>query len=187
MNNYSVLVADSGETSRKHIYSLLMKRGYKLYQATDGAGTIRIARSINPDLIIMDIDLWGCNAHEVARIIEEDRLSTVLFITNSVNKINNEMLKQMNIYAYLLKPINQEQLYQMVEFSIFNSKKISSLSKKIEKLESSLEGRKKVDKAKGILMDKLKVTENEAYMILRRRSMDKCKSMEEVADEIIKG
>ena len=186
MNNYSILVADSSETSRKNIYNLLMKRGYKLYQATDGAGAIRLARSINPDLVILDIDLWGCNGYEVARIIEEDRLSTVLFITNNINKVNNDLLMKMNLYAYIMKPINQEQLYQMIDFAIFNSSKIRSLSKKIEKLESSLEGRKKVDKAKGILMDKLKVTENEAYMILRRRSMDKCKSIEEVAEDIIK-
>lgn len=105
MSDYSILIADSSESSRKYICNLLIKRGYKIYQATDGGGAIRISRSINPDLVILDIDLWGCNEYEVARIIEEDSLSSVVFTTNNMNKVNSDLLKKMNIYAYIMKPI----------------------------------------------------------------------------------
>ncbi|MFZ5965686.1 MAG: ANTAR domain-containing response regulator [Bacillota bacterium] len=185
MNNYSILVADSSETSRKKICDLLIKKGYKIFQATDGAGAIRISRSIFPDLVIMDINLWGIHAYEAAHIIEEDRLSTVIFMTNNANRVFYEKLEHMNVFAYIIKPINSEQLYQTIEFSIMNSNRIKSLTKKVEKLELTLENRKKVDRAKGILMEKLGMVENEAYKLLRKRSMDECITIDKMAEKII--
>ncbi|MBB6216205.1 response regulator NasT [Anaerosolibacter carboniphilus] len=186
MNIFSILIADSSETSRKKLCELLTMKGYKLFQATDGAGAIRISRSIFPDLVIMDVNLWGIQAYEAGRIIEEDRLSTVLFVTNYASKGFYEKLQNMNVYAYIMKPIQQEQLYQTVEFTIRNAQKISSLEKKVASLEHSLESRKKIDRAKGILMEKLSISENEAYKILRKESMDQCISMDKMAEKIIK-
>lgn len=186
MNNKSILVADSGETSRMQMINLLRKRGYKTYQATDGAGAIRIARRVLPSLVILDTNIWGMGVYEVANILEMDRLSTVLLMTNSPNRVFYEQLKKMNIYAYITKPIQPEQVYHTVEFSIMNANKISSLIKKVEKLENTLEGRKMVDRAKGILMEQLGLTESDAYQLMRRKSMDQCKSIEKIAEEIIR-
>lgn len=186
MHNSSIVVADSSETSRKNIYDLLSSKGYKVYQATDGAGTLRLARTIRPDLVIIDTNIWGLKAYDIANIIESDDLSTVLFITKSPDKVFYENLKKMKLFAYINKPIIPIQLHQTVEFSLMNSKKINVLSKKVKKLESTLESRKKIDKAKGIIMEKLNYTENEAFKYLRKKSMDNCDSMEKVADSIIK-
>ncbi|QEK12915.1 ANTAR domain-containing protein [Crassaminicella thermophila] len=185
MDEYRVVVADSSESSRKQICRLLNKKGYKIYEATDGAGAIRISRSIFPDLVIMDMNLWGINAYEAARIIEEDRLSTVLFITSNPNKTFYEKLENMNVFAYIMKPIKADQLYQMIKFAIMNSNKIKLLSKKIEKLENTLQSRKKVDRAKGFLMEKLGISEEEAYKLLRRKSMDACIAIDKMAEKII--
>lgn len=185
MNKYSVLVADSSETSRKKICDLLLKKGYKIFQATDVAGAIRLSRRVYPNLAIIDANLWGMSAYEAALIIEEDRLSNVIFITNNPNQAFYEKLKRMNIFAYIMKPINPDQFYQMVEFSIMNSNKINFLTEKVRKLEETLESRKKIDRAKGLLMQKLNITEDKAYKMLRRKSMDACIPMSEMAEKII--
>ncbi len=185
MNEYKILVADSGETSRKKISNLLKMKGYKIYQATDGAGAIRIARTILPELVIMDVNLWGMQAYETAKIIEEDQLSTVIFITSNLDNSFYSVLKNMNIFAYVQKPIQVEQLYNTLEFAIMNSTKINHLRKKVQKLESDMQNRKKVDRAKGLLMDKLGIPEKEAYQILRKRSMNECTTMHKVAEQII--
>lgn len=185
MNNYNILVADSGETSRIKICNLLSKKGYKVYQGTDGAGTIRIARTIFPNLVIIDENLWGIKAYEVARIIEEDGLSTVIFITSNPTQNFYERLKIMNVYAYISKPINVDQLYQIVEFSIMNSHKISKLEKRVKKLEDTIESKKKIDIAKRLLIQKHGIIEDEAYKILRKKSMDECRSIERTAEIII--
>lgn len=185
MDKYSILVADSSEMYRKKVCDLLIKKGYKIFQATNGAGAIRMSRSVFPNLVLMDMNIWGMPSYEAARIIEDDKLSNVVFITNNLNQSFYEKLKGMNIFAYIKKPINPEQFYQVVEFSIMNSNKINSLIKKVKKLENTLESRKKLDRAKGILMEKLNITEDEAYKILRRKSMDACISMSEMAEKII--
>jgi len=184
--NHTILVADSGETSRNIISNLLIRRGYRIYKASDGAGAIRLARSIRPHLVIMDVNMWGINAYEAARIIEEDNLSTVIFITASPDNDFFEKVKAMKVFAYISKPINSAQLFQIVEFSLINSTKINSLEEKVKKLENSLTSRKMIEKAKGLLMDKLKITENEAYKFLRKKSMDECISMENIAQSIVK-
>lgn len=183
--SYSIVVADSSETSRKTIANILISKGYKVYQATDGAGVIRLTRSIRPNLTLLDINLWGIKAFDVARIIEDDNLSSVLFITSNPNENFYNNLKNMNLYSYILKPINQFQLIQIVEFSIMNLEKISKLNDKIKKLEDKIESRIKVDKAKGILMKKYSISEEEAYKFIRKKSMDKCISIGKIAEEII--
>lgn len=182
---HSIVVADSIETSRKMISELLVKRGYRVYQASDGAGAIRLARSIQPHLVLMDANIWGIRAYEAARIIEEEGLSTVIFITANPDRDFMERLKSMKIFAYISRPINRAQLLQIVEFSLVNSIKIRSLEEKVERLQSTLEARKKVERAKGLLMEKLGLTENQAYGLLRKKSMDSCSPMEKVAEIII--
>lgn len=125
------------------------------------------------------------NAYEVAEIIESNKLSTVLFIAQNPNIDFYEKLKKMNVYAYITKPINAEQLYYTVEFTIMNSGKINSLSNKIQKLETALESRKKIDIAKGLLMKNLRINENDAYQMLKKKSMDECTPMDKIADKII--
>lgn len=186
MNNIKILISDSNEQSKKVIHDILARKGYKIYQSSDGAGTIRICRSIFPDLVIIDTNLLGINPYETARIIEDNKLSNVIFVTSSPSREFYENLKNMNIFTYITKPISLEQLYSIVEFSIANINKINFLEKKIEKLENTLEGRKKVDKAKGILMKKYNITEDEAYKLLRKSSMNECIAIEKIAEKVIK-
>ncbi len=186
MKGYRIVVADSSESSRQKISNLLKRKGYKVYHATDGAGAIRTARSIRPDIVILDTNLWGINAYEVADIIEGDKLSIVIFSTNRPDSDLYSYLKKMTLYAYITKPFNPEQVYQILEFVIMNSGRIHSLSEKIEKLEHTLESRKIIDKAKGLVMEKLNISENEAYGYIRKKSMDLSLSMEKMAQRIIK-
>lgn len=186
MENYKILVASNDSKCREMVIELLKKKGYKVYQASDSGGVLRISRSIFPDLIIMDINLSGINAYKTAKIIEEDKVSNVIFVTHNLDSAFYEKLKTMNVFAYIMKPINSEQLYQTVEFSIYNIEKVKSLQEKIVDLETALENRKKIDRAKGIVIQRLKLSEDDAYKYLRKKSMDMCISMDKLAEKIIK-
>lgn len=186
MSISSVLVADSSQTSRNTIKDILVKRGYRVYQASDGSGAMRIARTIRPDLVLMDVSLWGTDVFETGSLMERERLSTVVYLTAKPDREFIEKLKSMKVFAYITKPINPAQLIQIVEFSIVNSNRIAVLEKRVEKLEGSLTARKTVEKAKGIMMERLGIPENEAYARLRKMSMDQGISMERVAKGMIK-
>lgn len=185
MEDYRIVIADSGSTSRKQICSLLKQKGYKIYEATDGAGALRITRSVLPHLVLIDVNIWGINAFKLGEIIEEERLSTVIYITGNPDQHFYQVLEKMNIFAYIIKPINAAHLHQIIEFALANLKKITMLEAKVKKLEKNLAARKKVERAKGILMKKMNFSEEEAYQYLRKQSMDECTTMEKIAERII--
>lgn len=180
-----IIVADSVDSSRALISELLTKKGYIVYPTQDAAGTLRVSRNILPELVIMDVALQGANAYDTARILEDDKITTVLFITANPNKLLMDRLERMNLYAYLTKPVNPLQLIQLVEFSIMNTGKIKNLSQKIEELETTLESRKIIERAKAILIHRLSITEEEAYRRMRKKSMDACMPMEILAKKIL--
>jgi len=185
MDNYRIVVADSDIKNRDLIAGLLKMKGYSVYHAGDCGNALRISRSIMPHLVIMDVNLLGGNAYKTARIIEDDGVSSVIFISGNTDDLFYERLKGMNIYAYIVIPLNQEQLYRTVDFSLNNINRLNELKEKIQKLETSLRNRKKLDKAKGIIMKRLNLSEDEAYGYLRKKSMDMCISIDSLAEKII--
>lgn len=174
MSKGRILISDSGEYTRINIKNLLLKRGYQTYEATNGLETLRLARSIYPELVIIDLNLWGMNSLKVGKIIEEDNISTVIYMTSNVNKSFLKQIEDMKIYAYIKKPIISENLYQIIEFALINSTKINNLEKKVDVLE-----------AKTILMENLNISEQEAYNRIRKESMDRCISIEKLSKEIL--
>lgn len=159
MGTYRIVVADSSESSRTKICSFLNKRGYTTFQATDGPSALRITRSLYPDLVLMDLNLWGMNAYEAAEVIESDRLSSVLFITGNPDSTFYGKLEKRSIFAYISKPVQPEQLYQIVEFAVNNAARMKVMEARIETLEATLENRKKIEQAKGLLIEQLKINE----------------------------
>lgn len=182
---HSIIVAHSSHSKRKRISTILAKRGYKIYNVSDGGSAIRLTRKITPTLVIIDSRINGMNAFDVGEIIEGNRLASVIFITCSLTGQVQETLKKMNLYAYINSPISREQLLQVVEFAIINATKINTLKMKIDSLEEKIESHKVVSKAKGLLMNKYDLTEDEAYDVIRTRSMNDGKPMKSIANNII--
>lgn len=180
-----IVVADSVDASRTMILEILTKKGYMAYPAKDAASAIRLSRSIMPSLVIIDVGLRGSNAFDTGKILEDDNISTALFITGNPDMLFMERISKMNLYAYIGKPIIPAQLLQLVEFSIMTSNRMKDLNDKIHKLENTLESRKKIEKAKGILVERMKISEDEAYKRMRKKSMDDCVPMEILAEKII--
>lgn len=186
MSKGRILICDSSEYIRTNIKKLLLKRSFQVYEATNGLEALRLARSIYPELVIIDLNLWGMNSIEVGKIIEKDNISTVIYMTSKVDAVFLNEIEKMKLYAYIKKTIIGENLYQIIDFALINSNKINNLKRKVNDLEIEINSRKNIDKAKRMLMKKLNITEEESYSIIRRESMNRCISIEKVAQEIIK-
>lgn len=185
MSKGRILICDSSEYIRTNIKNLLLKRSFQVYEATNGLEALRLARSIYPELVIIDLNLWGMNSIEVGKIIEKDNISTVIYMTSKVDAVFLNEIEKMKLYAYIKKPIIGENLYQIIDFALINSNKINNLKRKVNDLEIEINSRKNIDKAKRMLIKKLNITEEESYSIIRRESMNRCISIEKVAQEII--
>lgn len=180
-----IIVADSDARYRKGVAGALNRAGYKVFEATDGAGLLRLAHTIHPELILLDTKLKGMDAFEVGEILEKQELSTVMYMTLQPDDFFFRRIQEMTLGYYLQKPLRLEQLYGNVKVAIQTGKQIQAMNKRILQLEKKLAQEKTISKAKLMLMVEKAMTEEEAYDYLRKASMDRCIKLEEMAQEIL--
>jgi len=185
MSGRRILIADSGETSRKNIERQLARMGHKTFSASDGSGAVRIARTIRPDLVLLDVDLWGQNAYDVAGIIENDSLSLVVFLCSRPTQAFFSRLRESRLRSYLPKPFTAEELQRTVTASLQTGDLMREYQRRISGLEREIENRRILDKAKLSLMESEGLTEEEAYQKLRKKSMDLSLPIHEAAALIL--
>jgi response regulator NasT len=134
---------------------------------------------------ILDFDLAIFTGYEAARVLCEDRVcSTILIVNDSQRSLIKEHWESEN-FICLVKPINRSALISTVELIVKSNKRVKSLEKEIHELKDSLETRKLIEKAKGILMRRDGLSEQEAFRIMQKQSMDKGVPVKEIAKVII--
>lgn len=153
--------------------------------SSDGNSAVRRIRTLRPDLIIADYNLHGINGEEIARIAEEDHIAPAIIIRPNEHITLWSSSDRGWEFAYLYRPITKSALIQTIQLVFMNYKKAEALQGEIDKLKGDLASRRAVEKAKGILMDKHGLTEQEAYRRMQKNSMDKGLSMKDLAQAII--
>lgn len=175
-----IIVAHPSAAERKIIVDILRRAGHQVVAETSDMGhTFRRARTLYCDLAVVDSGLEGGTGIKTATIIEEDQLAAVLFLANSDN---DQYAKR---FHYLVKPIYDYTLVPAVESALLFWKRQNEMMSRIRQLEDKLETRKMVDKAKGILMEKGAMSENEAHRFVQKEAMRRGATLREVAAEIL--
>ncbi len=187
MEQARILIAMAKAEQRNSLKLLLARGSYQVVgEAGDGSQVLRLARSLDPDMVLADIDLPGVNGFELCRALNQDRRTAVLLISQQVFLFQqlDERLKNYPI-CYATRPLSEYNLFPAIE-SLFNCHRlINGLEKEIADLQEKIETRKLVERAKGLLMQQLGSGEAEAYRRMQKQSMDKCLSMRKVAEAII--
>ena len=144
-----------------------------------------MAATLKPDVVLMDIrmpEMDGITAAD--RIYGEDKIPVVI-LTAHPNEELVDRAAQAGVFGYLLKPVSPEGIRAAVHTALSRAKDVDTLSNRVNELETNLAERKIVERAKGILMKKRSLTEEEAYLLLRRHSRDSRRPMAEIAQSII--
>lgn len=171
---------------KKRLRTILQKQGYNLVgEAEDGNTALRMIRRLVPELVILDKDLPGMSGVELAQIIEEDKIAPVILLTSFWEKELFEKTKESSVFAFLVKPIQEGHLLSMASFVMHAFQKMLQLRNEVDELKETLETRKMVERAKGILMKNMQMSEEEAFKCIQSQSMDKCIPMKQVAEAII--
>lgn len=181
-----IFIGSTDKQLRKRLRLILQQQGDMVVgEEEDGPSSLRVIRRVLPDLVILDRDLPGMPGLELAKIIEEDKIAPMILLTSSWEKELFEKAKDSWVFAFLVKPIQEGHLLSMSSFVISAFQKMKTLEKQVDELKDTLETRKLVERAKGLLMRKMKLSETEAYKLIQRQSMDKCIPMKQVAEAII--
>ncbi len=187
LQKLNILIADDEALIRLDLREMLSDAGHHIVgEAADGAQAVKMARELKPDFIIMDVKMPNMDGLEAAAIIGEENLAPVLLLTAYSQQDIVEKASKAGVSAYLVKPVREEQLFPAMEIAASCFNELQELNKELLDLKDSLETRKLVDRAKGILMTAHKISEQDAYRKMQQYSMAKRITLKALAESIIK-
>jgi response regulator NasT len=179
-----ILVAEDEALIRMDLVEMLGEAGYEVVaEAADGAQAIELAQLHKPDLAILDVKmpvLDGISAAE--KIIT---IAPVLMLTAFSQRELVERARDAGVMAYVVKPFSIGDLVPAIEIAISRHLQMRSLADEVADLHERLETRKIIDKAKGILMSALNLSEPQAFSWIQKAAMDRRLTMKEVALAVI--
>jgi response regulator NasT len=179
-----ILVAEDEALIRMDLVEMLGEAGYEVVaEAADGAQAIELAQLHKPDLAILDVKmpvLDGISAAE--KIIT---IAPVLMLTAFSQRELVERARDAGVMAYVVKPFSIGDLVPAIEIAISRHLQMRSLADEVADLHERLETRKIIDKAKGILMSALNLSEPQAFSWIQKAAMDRRLTMKDVALAVI--
>ena len=179
-----ILVAEDEALIRMDLVEMLQEAGYEVIaQAGNGEEAIALTLEHQPDLAILDVKmpiLDGISAAE--KIIAT---APVLMLTAFSQRELIDRARDAGVMAYVVKPFTIGDLVPAIEIAISRHTQMQSLALEVADLHERLETRKIIDRAKGILMKALNLSEPEAFSWIQRAAMDRRLSMKEVAQAVI--
>jgi response regulator NasT len=181
-----ILIAEDNDLVSLTLEEQLKDLGYEVVGiARSGTEALHLAQRLNPDLIIMDIRMPEMDGTEAAARIRKQRPIPVVMLTAYSDKENIRKADDAGALAYLVKPVSENDLKPAIDIALSRFADMREAEKRRDEYYYQLEARKLIERAKGILMQRLSLTEREAYERLRQRARDKRIKMSEIAQAII--
>ena len=179
-----ILVAEDEALIRMDLVEMLREAGYEVVaEAADGAQAIELAQFHKPDLAILDVKMPVLDGISAAEKIFD--IAPVLMLTAFSQRELVERARDAGVMAYVVKPFSIGDLVPAIEIAISRHTQMRSLADEVADLHERLETRKLIDRAKGILMQALNLSEPEAFSWIQRAAMDRRLTMKEVAAAVI--
>ncbi|HEX5417491.1 MAG TPA: response regulator [Chloroflexota bacterium] len=186
MGQTRVVIADDESIIRMDLKEMLTGLGYLVVgEAGDGLSAVNLGREVKPDLVIMDIKMPDLDGIAAARILTEERIAPVLLLTAFSQTELIDGAKEAGVVGYIVKPFRESELVPAIEIALSRFKEFRVLEREAQNLRDTLETRKLVERAKGILMDTQDLKEAEAFRKIQKLSMNTRKSMREIAEAIL--
>ena len=180
-----VVVAEDEALIRMDVVATLQEAGYEVVgEAGDGEEAVRLAIELMPDLIIMDIKMPKLDGISAAEKISEHKIPVVLLTAFSQADLVKRAADA-GAMAYVTKPFKPSDLLPAIQIALSRSEELFALETEIADLSERLETRKLMDRAKGLLQSKMKLSEPEAFRWIQKASMDRRLSMSQVAKAVL--
>lgn len=181
-----VVIADDESVIRMDLKEMLHNLGYLVVgEAGDGESAVNLARELKPELVIMDIKMPGVDGIKAAEILTQERIAPVLLLTAFSQTELIEGAKAAGVVGYIVKPFRDSELVPAIEVALARFHEFRELEQEVGDLKETLETRKLIERAKGILMDSQGLKEADAFRRIQKLSMNSRKSMKEVAEAIV--
>ncbi|CAN7422949.1 ANTAR domain-containing response regulator [Knoellia sp. LjRoot47] len=183
-----ILVAEDEAIIRLDLSEMLGEAGYDVVgQASNGEQAVEMASELRPDLVIMDVKMPVLDGISAAEQIGKERICPVVMLTAFSQTELVERARDAGVMAYIVKPFTATDVVPAIDIAMSRWGELKTLESEVADLGERLETRKAVDRAKGVLMAKLKITESEAFRWIQKTAMDRRMGMKEVSDAVVAG
>ncbi|AWR21439.1 MAG: response regulator [Aurantimicrobium sp.] len=181
-----VVVAEDESLIRMDIVETLRDNGFDVVgEAGDGEAAVALAKELRPDLVVMDVKMPKLDGISAADQLNKEHIAPVVLLTAFSQKELVERATEAGALAYVVKPFTPNDLLPAVEIALSRWAQIVALENEVADLSERFETRKIVDIAKGILNEKMGLTEPEAFRWIQKASMDRRLTMKDVAVTIV--
>ena len=181
-----VLVIDDHAPSRDNLKRALAASSCEVVgEGTSGQSALELAAVTVPEVILMAVGLSDLDGIRAARKIMQAKPVPIILVSSHYDAETVERAKQAGVMGYLLKPLRDGELLPAIELAVSHFREFVALQKENENLKKTLEARKIIERAKGILMKSKGLSEAEAFSLIQKKSMDLRKPMSEIAQAVI--
>lgn len=183
----ALICEDAGVTVMQ-LRKALQRAGYEVVgEAVEGQKAIEMAKDLQPDLVLMDINMPGpVDGIAATREILQHQAVPIIMLTAYSDDSYVDAALDAGACGYLVKPITSEQLLPALRIAITRFHTLQTAIQEATDLKEALEVRKLVERAKGILMERQQLAESDAFHKIQKISRDKCQPMRQTALDIIK-
>ncbi|MDR1941222.1 MAG: ANTAR domain-containing protein [Endomicrobium sp.] len=186
MDRYKIIIAAQNKILTS-VKNLLTTSLYEVFDAaSSGNEAFRKASAVFPDLLIADYSLSDMTGIDLAKMAEDSRLCPVIVLANQAQSEYVDDLKGNSLDIFCVtKPLNAQVLNHTISLVLKLTHRIQEYEEQVSELKHQIEDRKLIEKAKGILMNKFNMSEDDAYKEMRKKAMNASKSLGQIAKTII--
>lgn len=183
-----IVIAEDEAIIRLDLRETLQEEGYEVVgDCGRGDEAVKLVKEKNPDVVILDIKMPVMTGLEAAKLIAAMKICPVVMLTAFSQREIIEQARDAGALAYLVKPFQKSDLVPAIELAIARFAEMQALTGEVAALGAQLEIRKLVDRAKGILIDKHAMSENDAFTYIQKMAMSERVKMGEISQRIISG
>ena len=181
-----ILVAEDETIIRLDLKDLLERAGFEVCaEARDGEEAVALARSERPDLALMDVKMPRLDGIEAARRILDERPIPIVMLTAYGQDELVSRAIEAGVFGYLVKPFRESDLLPAIKTARARHEELAALREETESLAEALAARKSIERAKGLLMEKEGLSEQDAFARLRKASQISGRPLKVVAEALI--
>ncbi|MCC6503287.1 MAG: response regulator [Deltaproteobacteria bacterium] len=180
-----VLIAEDNPKTRLFLKNQLELLGYQVEAVSNGQAAVDMVSEIDPTLVIMDVKMPEMDGIDAARHISAKKTIPIILITGLSSDEMATKAIESGVFAYLVKPVTKKQLEPAIKLAMARYDQFKSLKVEVDDLKEAIETRKLVERAKGILMKRCSISEEDAFKLLQTHSQKENKKMREIAETIV--
>ena len=185
MSELSILIADDEALIRLDIKEMLQGAGHIVCgEASNGLEAVELAKTLSPDLAILDVMMPGIDGIEVAKILHSMNIPVLLLTAYSQPKFINRAEK-VSVYGYLVKPITERDLLPAIQIAYARWREMQGVRAKLENTQLELQSQKLIDRARAILASREGISTYEAHQLLIHQAMDLRITVVKLAAQIV--